>query len=158
MFDPHRSPDKDGPADEPGPGALIHRVRVFVFGYRDARPDYLLLRRGPDHDSFWTPLQGTLGLGEQLEGAVRREILAEIEGLVPTDLIDLNLAPSFTLGDERVVEWTFACRAAEPKRDLCLQPPWLHHRWLEFAAAFPALELDHDRAAILRLHTLLHEN
>jgi hypothetical protein len=31
------------------------------------------------------------------------------------------------------------------------------YRWAQFSEAYPSLELDADRAAITRLHTLLHD-
>ena len=40
-------------------------------------------------------------------------------------------------------------------RRLQLAPNWRDARWADFSMAFPELALEVDRAAILRLHTLL---
>lgn len=131
-----------------------HRVRVFVFGFRDARPHYLLLRSRHGIESFWTPLHGRIGFGEKLETAVAREVVDETGLGRPIELIDLDLPSQVVLGDEQVIEWSYGCRAGavdEPRLD----PRWSDYRWADVGDAFPALELDSDRAALIRLHTLL---
>jgi 8-oxo-dGTP pyrophosphatase MutT (NUDIX family) len=135
---------------------FLHRIRVFVYSYKHGSPDYLLLKREGGRESFWTPLNGSLGFGEQLESAVRREVVEEVGLAAPSQLIDLNMPSSFELGDEQVVEWNFACRAplegVEPK----LASHWAAFQWAQFDEAYPALEFEQDRRAIVRLHTLLH--
>jgi hypothetical protein len=74
----------------------------------------------------------------------------------PADLIDLQMPARWVLGDEEVVEWTFGFRALAHEKDVRLDPRWAEFRWADFSQAYPSLELDLDRAAILRLHTLLH--
>ena len=145
--------DALGPAPD-GPD-LVHRVRVFVYGYRGGSPDYLLVRRDQGLESFWTPLHGPLGFGEKLESAVRREVRddAGLDRLL--ELIDLKMPATYTIGSEQIVEWNFGCRAEAVSDALELRPDWAEFRWAEFGEAFPALELEQDRAAILRLHTIL---
>ena len=134
---------------------LLHRVRVFVFGFRDSRPDYLLLRRDHGPETFWTPLHGRLGFDEQLETAVQREV-HEGTGLSRLgEVIDLQLTQNVFFGDEQVVEWTFGARVFETPKLEQLDGSWAAHRWTAFEDAYQALEFEVDRASILRLHTLL---
>jgi hypothetical protein len=43
------------------------------------------------------------------------------------------------------------------RKDLSVDPRrWSDFRWAQFGEAYPSLELDCDRAAIIRLHALLH--
>jgi ADP-ribose pyrophosphatase YjhB (NUDIX family) len=146
--------DDSGSSEHPGP-QVVHRVRVFVFGYREQRPDYLLVRRDPSLESFWTPLHGPLGFGEKLESAVRREARDDAGLDRLGELIDLKMPATYLFGSEQIVEWNFAARANEISDALELNPDWSDFRWAEFTEAFPALEFEQDRAAILRLHTLL---
>lgn len=132
-----------------------HRVRVFVFGFHDRRPEYLLLRRTLSPESFWTPLHGPIGFGEKLETAVQREVVQDT-GLGRMDeVIDLQMQTNHLLGDEYVVEWTYAVRATDSRRDLVLDETWAAYRWSSMENAYPALEFDADRAALVRLHTML---
>ncbi len=134
---------------------LSHRVRVFVFSFKAARAQYLLLRSGHGIESFWTPLHGPIGFAEKVEMAVAREVADETGLGRPVELIDLDLTSQVVLGDERVIEWSFGCRAGgsdEPRLDA----RWSEYRWADVEQAFPALELEGDRAALIRLHTMLH--
>lgn len=132
-----------------------HRVRVFVFGYRDRRPDYLLLRRTLSPESFWTPLHGPIGFGEKLETAVQREVVEDVGIGRVGEVIDLQMQTNHVLGDEYIVEWTYAVRAVDTGRDIRLDENWAAYRWLVMENAYPALEFEADRAALVRLHTLL---
>lgn len=136
---------------------LSHRVRVFVYRYEERRPRYLLLRSGQGIESFWTPLHGPIGFGEKLESAIRREV-ADDTGLGrPLDLIDLQMPSRWVVGDEQVIEWNFGFQAIPEAEDLRLDTQrWVDFRWAEFPEAYPRLELEFDRAAIMRLHTMLH--
>ena len=136
---------------------LFHRLRVFVFRFEEGTPSYLLLRRTKGVESFWTPLHGRIGFGEKLESAIRRQVM-DTTGLGrPLELIDLKMPQRWILGDEQVVEWNFGFRAipfGEP-REPDLQR-WSEFRWAPFQLAYPSLELEADRAAIMRLHAILH--
>jgi hypothetical protein len=59
------------------------------------------------------------------------------------------------LGDEEVIEWTFGFRTPPEQARLQLSGRWAAFRWAAFNEAYPTLELDGDRAAILRLHSML---
>ena len=85
---------------------LLHRIKVFVFRFQEAKPDYLLLRGGGT-ESFWGPIQGPIGFGEKLESAIRREVMDDVGIHRPLDLIDLQMPARWVLGDEEVIEWTF---------------------------------------------------
>jgi len=135
---------------------LFHRIRVFVFRIEQGFPSYLLLR-GAHVESFWTPIHGPIGFGEKLESAIRREVMDDTGLGKPTELIDLEMPSRWVLGDEEVIEWNFGFHAPPTERDLLLDPGrWAAFRWWSFAEAYPSLELDFDRAAIMRLHARLH--
>jgi len=135
---------------------LFHRIRVFVFSYTDRQPSYLLLRSLQGIESFWTPIHGPIGFGEKLESAIRREVMDDTGIGRPTELIDLQMPARWLVGDEEIIEWNFGFKAA-PACDLQLDPErWAEFRWASFSDAYPSLELENDRAAIMRLHALLH--
>ena len=136
---------------------LYHRVRVFVFRYVSGTPNYLLLRSAQGIEGFWTPLHGPIGFGEKLESAIRREVMDETGFGRPLELVDLRMPQHWVVGDEEVIEWNFGFRTVP-----ATEPPhldgdrWADFRWAGFADAYPTLELEADRAALLRLHTVLH--
>ena len=135
--------------------SLLHRVRVFVYRYEPAGPEYLLLRRDQGIESFWTPIHGTVGLGEKLETAIRREVHSDA-GLTRADeLIDLDLTGHWVVGDEEVIEWHWGYRSGRSDEDVRLGAEWSDYRWTGFGDAYPSLEHEADRAAIMRLHTRL---
>ena len=133
---------------------LVHRIKVFVYRYNGSSPDYLLLR-AQGFESFWGPIQGTLGFGEKLETAIRREVMDDVGIARPMNLIDLEMPNRWLFGDEEVIEWTFGFRARPEQPKLRVSQRWAGHRWAGFGEAYPSLELDTDRAAILRLHARL---
>ncbi len=137
-------------------GELLHRIRIFVYALRDAEPSYLLLREG-GLESVWGPVHGSLGFGEKLEAAIRREVVEEVGIARPLDLIDLQIPGRWLVGDEEVIEWNFGLRTPPSPEGLELAPRWVDYRWAAFGQAYPSLELENDRAAIMRLHTLLHD-
>ena len=135
---------------------LSHRIRVFVYRFHEAQPSYLLLRAA-QLESFWTPIHGPIGFGEKLESAIRREVMDDIGLARPSRLIDLEMPTRWLVGDEEVIEWVFGFHALPTQGDLRVdQKRWSDFRWVPFPDAYPSLELDHDRAAIMRLHTLIH--
>ncbi len=132
---------------------LLHRLKVFVFRFEAHQPDYLLLR-AQGREACWGPIHGPLGFGEKIEGAIRREVLDDLGVSRGAGLVDLHLPVRWRLGDEEIVEWMYGYKVLPNE---ALQPArrWAEFRWAEFGAAYPALELETDRAAILRLHTIL---
>lgn len=135
---------------------LMHRVKVFVFRLGRAEPDYLLLR-GAGREGLWGPIHGNIGFGEKLETAIRREVMDDVGIARPVDLIDLRMPSRWLLGDEEVIEWTFGCRILPAHDPLHVSDRWADFRWADFRDAYPSLELEPDRAAIMRLHTLLFD-
>jgi hypothetical protein len=127
-----------------------------VFQRTGPEPRYLLLRAAQGIESFWGPIQGSIGFGEKLESAIRREVMVDTGILRPVDLIDLQMPSRVVLGDEDIIEWAFGFHSAPAPQPLRLDPRWAEFRWAEFSEAYPSLELEADRAAIMRLHTLLH--
>lgn len=137
---------------------LLHRVKIFVFQMEHLHPTYLLLRREQGVESSWGPVQGPVGYDEKIETAIRREVQLD-RGLImpPQDLIDLAMPARWILGDEEIIEWSYGVRLASPPPALRLESDYSAYRWAGFPDAYPQLELEQDRAAILRLHTLLRE-
>ena len=134
---------------------LVHRIKVFVFRYRGTNPDYLLLRpSGPE--GLWGPIQGPIGFGEKLETAIKREVMDDVGIARPMGVVDLQMPGRWLLGDEEIIEWTFGFRTPPEQHDLHLSERWSAFRWAPFNDAYPSLEFDNDRAAILRLHSMLH--
>jgi NADH pyrophosphatase NudC (nudix superfamily) len=135
---------------------LCHRIRVFVFRYQEGQPDYLLLRAA-QLESFWTPIHGPIGFGEKLESAIRREVMDDIGLARPNRLIDLEMPTRWQIGDEETIEWVFGFHAQPRQDDMRVDTRrWSDFRWVQFPEAYPSLELEYDRAALMRLHTLLH--
>jgi ADP-ribose pyrophosphatase YjhB (NUDIX family) len=134
---------------------LLHRIKVFVFQQAGPEPDYLLLRPAQGMESFWGPVQGSIGFGEKLESAIQREVLDDTGILQPLDVIDLGMPARWQLGVEDVIEWTFGFKTRAGTGELRLDPRFAEFRWAQFSQAYPSLELETDRAAIMRLHTLL---
>ena len=134
---------------------LLHRIKIFVYRLQDATPDYLL-SRGGGHESFWGPIQGPIGFGEKLESAIRREVMEKVGIVRPMDLIDLQMPSRWLVGDEEIVEWAFGFRTPLGHPGPKPAENDSHFRWADFSRAYPSLELEDDRAAIMRLHTLLH--
>ena len=136
---------------------LSHRIRVFVYRYSARQPSYLLLRSVQGIESFWTPIHGPLGFGEKLEAAIRREVMDDTGIGKPAELIDLQMPARWLVGDEEIIEWNFGFQAATRHAEPQLDPRrWADFRWATFSEAYPSLELEMDRAAIMRLHALLH--
>ncbi|MBL8860974.1 MAG: NUDIX domain-containing protein [Planctomycetes bacterium] len=134
---------------------LIHRIKVFVFEAAGPEPRYLLLRSAQGIESLWGPVHGTIGFGEKLEHAIHREVLDDTGLLQPAGVIDLGMPTHWSFGDEDVIEWTYGFQTIAAPPQLRLDPRWAEFRWASFGAAYPTLELDADRAAIMRLHTIL---
>ena len=134
---------------------LLHRIKVFVFQQEGAQPNYLLLRANQGLESVWGPVQGGIRYGEKLESAIRREVLDDTGILQPLDLIDLQMPARWQLGIEDVIEWTYGFKTMPGTSNLRLDPRFAEFRWAQFSQAYPSLELETDRAAIMRLHTLL---
>lgn len=139
---------------------FIHRVKVFVFKYEEHSPNYLLLRRTPSIESFWSPLHASIEHGEQMEAAIKRSVTSDMGFSRPSELIDLDMPSRVILGDEEVIEWNYGYRLL-PERDRepeLNEDHWSDYLWADFGVAYPYLELEPDRAAILRLHTRLSVN
>ena len=134
---------------------LLHRVKVFVFQMIGPEPRYLLLKGSQGIESFWGPVQGNIGFGEKLESAIQREVMDDTGILRPLDLIDLQMPSRLILGDEEIIEWSFGFKSVPTQAELRLDKRWAEFRWAQFSQGYPLLEFDSDRAAIMRLHTLL---
>jgi len=138
--------------------SLSHRVKIFVYRYSDSTPQYLLLRGDQGIEGFWGPVHGMVGHGEKLETAIRREVMDDTGLGLPVELRDLHLTKRWVLGDEEVIEWHYGFQTLSSDAQLQLGPRFADFRWDGFTSAYPSLELEHDRVAIMRLHTMLNDN
>ena len=135
---------------------LSHRIKIFLYRHEGPQTSYLLLKPDQGIEALWGPLHGSLGFGDKLEGAVRRKLMSDTGIDQPGQLIDLQMPGRFTLGDEEIIEWNFACQSlAEPDRARLIEH-WADFRWLEFGEAYPSLGFEVDRGALMRLHSRLH--
>ena len=133
---------------------LQHRIKVFVYSLERGTPRYLLLRSSQGVNPTWGALSGPIGFGEKIETAIERELCEDIGLPKPSDLIDLQMPKFWLLGDEEIIEWPYGSYSAKTS-DLILDPRWSAYRWAEFGDAYSTLQLDLDRAAVTRLHTMI---
>ncbi|MEM6671635.1 MAG: NUDIX domain-containing protein [Planctomycetota bacterium] len=132
---------------------LLHRIKIFVYRFREEAPHYLLLKPDQGLEAMWGPLQGALGFGDKLETAIRRRVEEDIGVIVPGRPLDLEMPGRWTIGDEEVVEWTFGILTEEELHPDRVADAWAAHRWARFDDAYQSLGLELDRAAVMRLHT-----
>ena len=135
---------------------VLHRVRVFVFTQSHGEASYLLLHSAQGLEGLWRPVHGNIEFNEQFEMAVRREVLEETGLVSKSEVLDLDLPLRQVLGDEEIVNWNFGFPLAGRPSTLHLDERWDEHRWAPFDQAFGRFELEGDRVAITRLHSLLH--
>lgn len=135
---------------------LLHRIKIFVYRLAESGPHYLLLKPAQGLEALWGPLQGDLGFGEKLDGAIRRRVREDTGLTPPAQVVDLEMPARWILGDEEIIEWTYGFQANADLDVQRLRRAWAAHRWASFEEAYPCLGLDPDRAAIMRLHTHLN--
>lgn len=133
---------------------LQHRIKVFVYSFDQGSPRYLLLRSARGINPTWGALDGPIGFGEQIETAIERELSTDIGVAKPGDLIDLQMPKLWLVGDEEIVEWPYGSYCNQDG-ELVLDSRWSDYRWAEFGDAYSTLQLELDRAAVTRLHTLI---
>ncbi|PIE22408.1 MAG: hypothetical protein CSA62_12395 [Planctomycetota bacterium] len=134
---------------------LHHKVRVFVFRYEEQQPHFLLLRHQPRLESRLGPVHGTVGMGEQLQEAVLREVTEETGLQHPSHLIDLEHFERLCFGDEGVVEWEFGYQTLGHGSVIVPGPQVAETIWANFDRAFRSLEFSQDREALIRLQMRL---
>ncbi len=134
---------------------LFHRIKVFVYRVTGGEPNYLLLKPDQGIEGMWGPIQGELGFGEKLESAIRRRVMDDTGMAPPGQLVDLEMPGRWTIGDEEIVEWTFGYHSRGKPDPELLAAHWADHLWADFANAYPVLDFEDDRAAIMRLHAFL---
>jgi ADP-ribose pyrophosphatase YjhB (NUDIX family) len=135
---------------------LLHRIKVFVYRRAGWEPNYLLLKPHQESEGMWGPVQGPIAFDEKLETAIRRRVLDETGIAPPGQLVDLQMPQRVTFGDEEIVEWCFGYGAASQPDPRRFERHGAAFRWAAFAEAYPSLEFEADRAAIMRLHAFLH--
>lgn len=132
-----------------------HRIKVFVYRLHQGQPHYLLLRKSAGRNTTWGALDGPIGFDEQIESAVKREVSNDVGLSGLRGPIDLQMPKRWLLGDEEIVEWPYGFHATSTNQALVLDPRWADYRWAEFSEAYGRLQLELDRAAVTRLHTLI---
>jgi len=132
---------------------LQHRIRVFVYRVLPEGVRYLLLRRSVGIDPTWGPVEGRIEFDEQIEAAIRREVVEDVGLARHLDLIDLQMPAHWLLGDEEVIEWPYGLRTPAEEQERVLDVRWSESLWTDFGEAYSRLQLDNDRAAVTRLHT-----
>lgn len=135
---------------------VLHRVRTFVFNQSRGEASYLLLHSAQGLEGLWRPIHGNIEFSEQFEMAVRRGVLEETGLVSKGEIVDLGLPLRQLVGDEEIVHWNFGFPIDTQPEDLQLDQRWDEHRWVRFGQAFGRFELEGDRVAITRLHSLLH--
>jgi hypothetical protein len=134
---------------------LHHRIKVFIYRLQQGKPHYLLLRKAMGVNPTWGALDGEIGFHEQIETAIRREVCDDIGLPAERGPIDLAMPKRWVLGEEEVIEWPYGFQAPAPRRELVLDERWSEYRWAEFGDAYSLFQLELDRAAITRLHTMI---
>ena len=129
-----------------------HQVNVFVFRRRDQGLHYLILRHEPEHEGFWSPLRAPIQPGDTLELAARREAGKALAPPSPEELIDLNHHERFTIGDFDCVEWSVGFGIGERPAEVHLPADYREFLWAPIEQAFPLVEEEASRRAMMKLH------
>jgi ADP-ribose pyrophosphatase YjhB (NUDIX family) len=133
----------------------LHIVRVFVFRQVSRAIDYLVVRRQPAHDSFWSPVCGVLQPHESIFQAAVRSVGEEVGLASPRQIVDLQLATHLQIGDMEEIDWSVGYRASESRLDLRPASDLAELRWLDFDRIYKSLDREEDRRSVMRLHFTL---
>jgi len=133
----------------------LHVVRVFVYRKLDQVIDYLVVRRVPAHDSFWSPLRAVMRPEESIFQAAVRGVGEDIGLDAPAQLVDLQLATRHQIGDLEEIDWSVGYGPREVPADLRPSTDVVDLQWLDFDQIYRNLESEDDRRSIMRLHFTL---
>ncbi len=117
--------------------------------------DYLVVRREPAHDSFWSPLTSVMRPDESIYQAAVRGVGEHVGLDTPGQMVDLQLATRVQIGDLEEIDWSVGYRPREDAADLRLAPEVADVRWLDFDSVYQRLDQEDDRRSIMRLHFTL---
>lgn len=133
----------------------MHQVLVCVFRGSPCGPRYLLVRQSPEREGLWRPVLGTVRPEEVIEAAAIREVRDETGIIGPRSLIDFGYRHREQFGDIDLVGWGVGYDVGEDEPAVQLGKDYRDYRWLEFEAAYRAIELPPWRDAVLKLHLQL---
>ena len=133
----------------------LHVVRVFVYRKLDRVIDYLVVRRVPSHDSFWSPLRAVMRPEESIFQAAVRGVGEEIGLDAPAQLVDLQLATHHQIGDLEEIDWSVGYGPRDVPTDLRPSVGVCELQWLDFDHTYRNLDAEEDRRSIMRLHFTL---
>ena len=133
----------------------LHVVRVFVFRQRNRAIDYLVVRREPAHDSFWSPLTSVMRPDESIFQAAVRGVGERVGLEAPGQIVDLQLATRTLIGDLEEIDWSVGYRPRDGEGDLRPSDDLVDLQWLDFDGVYRNLESEEDRRSVMRLHFTL---
>lgn len=133
----------------------LHRVRVFVFRRVDSAYEYLVVRRAPSLESFWSPVTGNMNPDESIFQAAVRNVGERVGLAAPRQIVDLQLANHIQIGDLDEIDWSVGYRASSRGTGLQPSAELAELAWLDFDSSYRNLELEEDRRSIMRLHFAL---
>ncbi|MEW6744231.1 MAG: hypothetical protein AB1486_15875 [Planctomycetota bacterium] len=130
----------------------VHRVMLFVFRQGPQGVEYLMVRREPEHEGFWSPLREVILPAETVQRAALRSASHTVHPPIPLELIDLHHFERFRIGDYACVEWALGYGVGSRSPRIALPSGCLDYRWARLEGAFRLVEEEAIRRAMMKLH------
>lgn len=134
-------------------------VQAFIF-FMDPSFKVLILKRTPERSGYWQPVCGSVENGEELKGAVIREIFEETGITDIKSIIDLNY--TFTYSETKnceLMDMQDFCFAVEISSisDIELSDEHEEYKWCSYSEVKEYLKWKHNLIALEKLITLMGE-
>lgn len=134
-------------------------VQAFIF-FMDPSFKVLILKRTPERSGYWQPVCGSVENGEELKGAVIREIFEETGITDIKSIIDLNY--TFTYSETKnceLMDMQDFCFAVEISSisDIELSDEHEEYKWCSYSEVKEYLKWEHNLIALEKLITLMGE-